>query len=467
MSRQPVPLPDALELIAKEENQLWDHKSSTGGGDTIQKIAVALANADGGQFSVGIEDEKHHAGIDRWQGFTTIEDANFVHQSLSREVSPALDYEYDFFEISGQEQRGLVMVVTVPRSGDVHYTSAKKCYLRVSASSPEVKGRSVADLQLSKGVLSYEDQRLSDYDFNEWAVEPELLNFLSEYSPKSTPEFLASRERLSDRDSQQMKVAAAVLFAAHPSGVVPKRCGIKIARYATAGEPTRQNLDGAPLTITGPARQLVEEAIREATAIINSVSVLEPDGSFAPMEYPPEALKEIVVNAVIHRDYNISDDVRIAIFDNRVEVRSPGGLAGHMTLDLLFKERAARNTKILRLLNGYATPLNQDIGEGLTTVVESMAAARLREPRFAIDGNAFVAVLPHERLARPEEIVMEYLVTHDEITNRIARGLTGITSENTMKEVFYNLRDTNKIERVPGKNGNKAAWMKAGQPVTP
>lgn len=55
---------------------------------------------------------------------------------------------------------------------------------------------------------------------------------------------------------------------------------------------------------------------------------------------------------------------------------------------------------------------------------------------------------------------MEYLATHTEITNKIGRSLTGITSENTMKEVFYTLRDATRIERVPGKNGNKAAWRK-------
>lgn len=87
-----------------------------------------------------------------------------------------------------------------------------------------------------------------------------------------------------------------------------------------------------------------------------------------------------------------------------------------------------------------------------------MTEAKLREPKFSVEGNYFLAVLPHERLARPEELVIEYLASNAEITNKIARELTGIRSENTMKEVFYSLRDVNKIERVPGKLGNRAAW---------
>lgn len=55
---------------------------------------------------------------------------------------------------------------------------------------------------------------------------------------------------------------------------------------------------------------------------------------------------------------------------------------------------------------------------------------------------------------------MEYLQNHDVITNRVARELTGITSENSMKEVFYRLAKSKLIERVPGKKGASAAWQK-------
>ena len=83
---------------------------------------------------------------------------------------------------------------------------------------------------------------------------------------------------------------------------------------------------------------------------------------------------------------------------------------------------------------------------------------------FRIDGNDFVVSLGHTPLARPQEIVMEYLASQDEITNAIGRGLTGITSENTMKDVFYSLRRANQIEMVPGKRGSKSAWRKAATP---
>lgn len=180
----------------------------------------------------------------------------------------------------------------------------------------------------------------------------------------------------------------------------------------------------------------------------------------APLRYPPEALKEIVVNAVIHRDYNLSDDILIYVFDNRVEVRSPGSLPGYMTLENLLKDRFARNPTVVRLLNKYPDPPNKDIGDGLNVVVTKMAEARLQAPKFRMEGNYFVVELGHTPLASAQELVMEYLASHTEITNAVGRGLTGITSENSMKDVFYSLRDAGRIEMIPGRRGRNSAWRK-------
>jgi ATP-dependent DNA helicase RecG len=74
--------------------------------------------------------------------------------------------------------------------------------------------------------------------------------------------------------------------------------------------------------------------------------------------------------------------------------------------------------------------------------------------------TSVLITIRHDPLASPEESVMDYLENHEEITNRIGRELTGITSENTMKEVFYRLAKSNQIQRVGGKLGASAAWEK-------
>jgi ATP-dependent DNA helicase RecG len=72
--------------------------------------------------------------------------------------------------------------------------------------------------------------------------------------------------------------------------------------------------------------------------------------------------------------------------------------------------------------------------------------------------------LPHEPLASPEDQIIQYLDNHTEITNKIARDITGVKSENGIKRCFYRLRDYGVIEMVPNKKGAKSAWRKNNNP---
>jgi ATP-dependent DNA helicase RecG len=213
------------------------------------------------------------------------------------------------------------------------------------------------------------------------------------------------------------------------------------------------------LTIEGCLYEQIYEAVRVAIEIVEDIKILGTEG-LESIEYPREALHEIVTNAVLHRDYSIASDIHIRIFDNRIEVESPGILPGHVTVENILEEQFARNGAIVRLINKFPNPPNKDVGEGLNTAFEAMRRLRLKEPQIEEWDNSVVVIIKHEPLASPEETVMEYLGSHEEITNSIARNLTGITSENTMKNVFYRLRDRNLIERVPEKKGPLSAWRK-------
>lgn len=455
---------EALAIVERDEGHFWDHKDKRSGGAVIQKVGCAFANADGGEFSVGIADRKAATGLDRWQGFETQEDANVVLEALARDLDPAAPYSVEFLQIEGQERRGLVCVATVRKSESVHRTATGEVWIRRGSSSVRIDGQAVTNLSLAKGARSYEDQALADYTLDDLVEEVELALFLRNYSPVTEPHDFVRKQRLVERDSDSARVASAVLYAEAPAAVMPKRCGIKIARYETKeAEPRREHLAGTPVSIEAPARVAIDEAIRIVPEMIEAVSVLQPDGSMHPVRYPPEALKEVIVNAVIHRDYNVSDDILVYVLDDRVEVRSPGVLPGHMTVEALYTDRFSRNPTIVRLLNKYPDPPNKDIGEGLRTVRSKMLEAKLKEPEFAIEGNYFVVSLGHTPLGRPEEIVLEYLETHDEITNSIVKELTGIRSENTVKEAFYKLRRAGKLEMVPGKKGSASAWRLTGE----
>ena len=115
---------------------------------------------------------------------------------------------------------------------------------------------------------------------------------------------------------------------------------------------------------------------------------------------------------------------------------------------------------LVRLIHKFPSPPNKDVGEGLNTAFDEMKKSRLKPPIIREVENAVIVEIRHDRLASPEESVMDYLANHAEITNRIARELTGIGSENTMKNVFLRLFHRELIQPVPGRKGAASAWQK-------
>lgn len=98
------------------------------------------------------------------------------------------------------------------------------------------------------------------------------------------------------------------------------------------------------------------------------------------------------------------------------------------------------------------------MGEGLNTTFQKMKEFGLNRPIISEDGAYVKVTLPHTPLASAMSLIMNFLSVSDTITNRQGRDITGIRSENQMKNEFYKLRDQGYIERIPGFEGPKAAW---------
>jgi len=279
----------------------------------------------------------------------------------------------------------------------------------------------------------------------------------SGYSPKTDPLDFAINQNLLDGKSWEPRVASDLLFHPIPSAIVPRKCAVKITRYETReDDPEREHL-AEQKTVEGPLNALIIDTIESVQEIMSSVRVWTTDG-LRSLDYPPEAIWEVVVNAIIHRDYSISDDIQILIFDNRIEVLSPGRLPGYVTVENILDARYSRNPKVVRTLNRYEEAPNKDLGEGLNTTFQKMKDFGLKSPEISEDKNYVKVVLPHSPLAAPTEAILKFLKSHDQIANRQARELTGIKSENLVKVEFYKLRDEGVIERVPGLKGPKSAW---------
>ncbi len=365
---------------------------------------------------------------------------------------------YSYVFLASSVGPGLVLQIMINKTREITRASDGVVYLRRGAQNLAVTSHdALARLRLDKGISSFETETL-DVPARTVTNSVPILEFLVNVIPTAEPESWLQKQQLLRGDKPT--VAAVLLFAEEPQAVLPKRSGVKIYRYRTsAAEGGRESLAFDPITVEGHLYAQIKNAVAKTTDLVEGIQKLGPRGLEA-VSYPPETLHEIVTNALLHRDYSIPVDVHIRIFDNRIEVESPGKLPGHVTPANILQEQFARNGAIVRIVNKFPDPPNKDVGEGLNTAFAAMSRLRLKPPTIEERENSVLVLIRHEALASPEEAVMEYLETHDEIVNRIGREITGIASENAMKNVFYRLRDRGLIEPVPGRVGSGSAWRK-------
>ncbi len=256
-----------------------------------------------------------------------------------------------------------------------------------------------------------------------------------------------------------------MLFAEEPQAALPKRCGIKIYRYKT-DERSRESLAFDPITIEGCLYPQIKGAVEQTVRIVEQIKKLGEQG-LEVISYPMEALHEIITNAVLHRDYSVADDVHIRVFDNRIEVESPGRLPGHVTPRNILDERFARNGTIVRILNKYPQAPNKDVGEGLNTAFEAMHKLGLKAPVIEERENSVLVIIRHEPLASPEEAILEYLNEHPQIRNSEARKLCHIHADYAVKVIFQRMVEKGLIEKVPGTRTAGTAYRKKRRSLAP
>lgn len=441
-------------FLSLDEGHFLDMKSVDIAPASVTKSVSAFANTSGGELYVGVDEIVGANGREwKWRGFNTPEDANGLIQSL--EAMSPLGNHYSIEFLSAPDLQGYVAHISVLKSKDILSASNGKVYVRRGAQKLPVEGdEPMRRLRLDKGIASFEDE-VVDIDPSEISNSLTVINFMINVVPTSEPEVWLEKQRVVA--NKKPTVAGVLLFSDEPQAILPKRSAVKLYRYTTKEEGERDTLAFDPISIEGPVYELVYATVEKCKEVVEDIKKLGPNG-LEQISYPPEALHEIITNAVLHRDYSIASDVHVRVFDNRIEIESPGRFPGHVTPQNVLHEQFARNPKIVRLVNKFPDPPNKDVGEGLNTAYEAMGKLRLKPPLITEKENSVLVTLRHESLGSPEQIVMEYLQTHDEITNGIARELTGIKSENTMKNVFYRLRDRSLIELIP----DRPAWRKKG-----
>ncbi len=155
----------------------------------------------------------------------------------------------------------------------------------------------------------------------------------------------------------------------------------------------------------GPLPEALDAAIQRVLTNMRTSSLIRGILREDIPEYPAVAVREAIVNAVVHRDYSHfgrGSHVQVRLFADRLEIRSPGGLFGNVTEETLDEAQSTRNAVLVRLLQDLGYVENR--GSGVREMIAAMRRANLEPPVFEDQRTAFKVTFRNHTLMNPEAI---------------------------------------------------------------
>lgn len=445
------------KILNISEGHYYELKGKVIKPGKLTRTISAFANADGGDVYLWIWEIKIEGVVTgrTWDGFTNPEEANWHIQAFSELFPFGTYFTYEFLSIN--DEVSLILHISINKTNDIRKAADWIAYVRKNAQNiPINTAEELRKLEYDKGITTFERQTINIP--KETITLSNIANkFIAEVIPSTEVENWLKKQILIIKELPT--VAGVLLFSDEPQAALPKQSGVKIYRYGTSdAEWKRENLAFDPVTIEWALYNQIYATLDKIIELVEGIKILKDKG-LVKIQYPRVAIHEIVTNAILHRDYSITKDIHVRIFDNRIEIESPGKLPGDISPHNILTEQFARNGSVVRIINKFPNPPNKDVWEGLNTAFEALRKLKLKPPIITETDSSVLVVIRHEPLASPEEIVMNYIRANNEINNTIGRQLTGIDSENEMKRVFQRLQKEELIYLDPTRKASKSRWL--------
>jgi ATP-dependent DNA helicase RecG len=401
---------ELLEIIHNGENSGLEFKRDDIQHRDLAKELVAFANFEGGMVLLGVEDDGSISGITRAP--KALEE--WVMTACRDNIRPAI---IPFYELVKDIQPGKdIAIVRVSRGFDVHarwYQSKNTYFIRVGTQSREPTTEELGRLFQQRGSFRAELRPVSGATLADLDMR-RLKDYFAHVRQQDIPvdsDTTAWQTLLFNTDimvEDGITMSGILLFGRTPNRFLPQ-AGIDSTafpgRYKDFAARERMSLRGPMTPLLNDANEIVEAGlVEQAWAFVNRntavVGQLEKGGARREEihVYPQEAVREAIVNALIHRDYLLSStDIELSIYEDRMEIVSPGRLPNGITpARMLTGCRASRNQLITDVMRDYRYVEYSGMGVP-RKIVKCMKEHNGTEPVLIEDEERFTIRL----LARP------------------------------------------------------------------
>ncbi len=434
----------------------------------LAESLVTFANSDGGTIVVGYDERGKEAVR------VSSEDVESALRQAVTLCAPPVQASLESADVGAG---GPSLVVKVPRGTEMHSLRDGRVLVRAAGHNRLLAGDEIRNLATSKSSGDYEVEAVPGATRDEFdaAIVEEYLRKREERSRRKAASadagaLLRDIGALDHRGNPT--VAGILLFGRNPQAFLP-HAGIVFVKFPGV-EP---RADGGAFgygrreEINGPLARVIERAwqvVFEEMRVCAVVKGLEREDV---LEYPEFAVREALVNAVCHRDYRLRGRrIEIRKFADRMEIVSPGGLAGYITLDNIIEEHFSRNPRLVQGLFqwGYI----EELGLGIDRMIEDMTGFGHPPPKFNATPHSFSVVLSNHRERRtnlslsaphlaPAGITvterqaraLQHVRDHGRITNRDYQTLCPDVTAETLRTDLGDLVEKGVLMRVGEKKG--------------
>ncbi len=377
---------DLRRLIEDGEGETVEFKRGIPSAKDLAETVVCLANARGGKILLGVGDKGEILGCRDF-------DAEELKRAIFNGVAPPLVVEVEVVRLP----EGSVLVVTVPRSPVLHATTAGKYLRRVGRACQPVSPYEIPAVLVQKGQLDYTSLVVSGADLDD--LDPpevqRLRRLVVERNPRSElvslsdGDFLAALEMVRREGGRLRPTVAGILAAGRAAALRSFVPGARVTYlYSGADEinyEVREDLERPLVTTLDRLGELIEARNRLFTLPVGLMRLEISD-------FPVEAYREGILNALCHRDYTQPDPVYVRHRPDRLEIESPGGFPAGITPETILHHRPKhRNPVLARLLQrlGYV----EQAGIGVDRMYRALLSSGKEPPEYVERGDAVLLIL--------------------------------------------------------------------------
>ena len=402
-----------LEFLGGLEHERLEFKR--GAPSTLPNTIASMAMTDGGLVALGVEDDRKVVGCPLNQATL-----DTVRRSASQ-----VGVEVQIREI--EVGRHKVTVVAVPDiRGRIVTTPDGRLLRRSGSDNVPLIGDAMARFVQERTGRSSEEEVIATpliEDFDLELVNSALV--ADRKKPVRRGEVVRALVDLgvaipaAPPADINVLVAAAVLFSYRPNKYVPAAT-VQVVRRTGVGPGPGPTADRRELN--GPVPKLLDEVLDFIAKNTTSHEAVIGHRRERVPEYPAAVLREALLNALSHRDYGLSGaTVDVTIWDDRIEIRSPGPLPGHITLDNIREEHYSRNRRIMHVLKLLG--LVEEYGEGVDRMYRELAERLMEPPLFGATTSSVTVTVQSRSMLTVEDQAWLALVGHFDLSPQERRVL--------------------------------------------